>query len=64
MPSMVDMMIGGTSGPPVAVTYENGHVTGFAGVAAAVFKDGHVVGFEGARCLFIYNSLPQKFTST
>lgn len=55
------MMIGGASGPPVAVTYENGHVTGFAGVAAAVFKDGHVVGFEGARCLFIYNSLPQKF---
>ncbi|MGC8605253.1 MAG: nitrous oxide reductase accessory protein NosL [Desulfomonilaceae bacterium] len=55
------MMIGGASGPPVAVTYENGHVAGFAGVAAAVFKDGHVVGFEGARCLFIYNSLPQKF---
>ena len=55
------MMIGGASGPPVAVTYENGHVTGFAGLAAAVFKDGHVVGFEGARCLFIYNSLPQKF---
>ncbi len=55
------MMIGGPSGPSVAVTYQDGHITGFQGVAAAVFKDGHVVGFEGARCLFIYNSLPQKF---
>ncbi|MCL5125985.1 MAG: nitrous oxide reductase accessory protein NosL [Deltaproteobacteria bacterium] len=55
------MMIGGPSGPSVAVTYKNGHITGFEGVAAAVFKDGHVVGFEGARCLFIYNCLPKKF---
>jgi len=55
------MMIGGASGPSVAVTYQDGQITGFSGVAAAVFKDGHVVGFEGARCLFIYNSLPQKF---
>lgn len=34
---------------------------GFHGVAAAVFKDGHVIGFEGARCLFIYNSVSEKY---
>ncbi|MGB6067082.1 MAG: nitrous oxide reductase accessory protein NosL [Desulfomonilaceae bacterium] len=55
------MVIGGTGRQAVTVTFKDGHVTGFHGVAAAVFKDGHVVGFEGARCLFIYNSVPQKY---
>jgi len=55
------MEIGGKDGQGVTVTYKDGRVVGFAGVAAAVFKDGHVVGFEGARCLFIYNSVPEKY---
>ncbi len=55
------MVIGGKEGQGVTVTYKDGRVVGFHGVAAAVFKDGHVVGFEGARCLFIYNSVPEKY---
>ncbi len=55
------MVIGGTDGQGASVTFKEGHVAGFHGVAAAVFKDGHVVGFEGARCLFIYNSVPQNY---
>ncbi len=55
------MVIGGTDGQGASVTYKEGRVAGFHGVAAAVFKDGHVVGFEGARCLFIYNSVPQNY---
>jgi nitrous oxide reductase accessory protein NosL len=55
------MVIGGTDGQGASVTYKDGHVVGFHGVAAAVFKDGHTVGFEGARCLFIYNSVPQTY---
>lgn len=55
------MVIGGTEGQGASVTYKEGHVAGFHGVAAAIFKDGHVVGFEGARCLFIYNSVPQNY---
>jgi len=55
------MTIGGKEGQGVTVTFKDGHAVGFAGVAAAVFKNGHVVGFEGARCLFIYNSVPQQF---
>lgn len=55
------MVIGGKEGQGVTVTYKDGHVVAFHGVAAAVFKDGHVVGFEGARCLFIYNSVPEKY---
>ncbi len=55
------MTVGGTDGQGASVNYKDGHVAGFHGVAAAVFKDGHVVGFEGARCLFIYNSVPQNF---
>jgi copper chaperone NosL len=55
------MVIGGTEGQGASVTFKDGHVAGFHGVAAAVFKDGHVVGFEGARCLFIYNSVPQNY---
>jgi nitrous oxide reductase accessory protein NosL len=55
------MVIGGTDRQGASVTYKEGHVAGFHGVAAAVFKDGHVVGFEGARCLFIYNSVPQNY---
>ncbi len=55
------MVVGGPDGQGVSLTFKDGHVVGFHGVAAAVFKDGHVVGFEGARCLFIYNSLPEKY---
>ncbi len=55
------MVIGGKDAQGVTVTYKDGRVVGFGGVAAAVFKDGHVVGFEGARCLFIYNSVPEKY---
>jgi copper chaperone NosL len=54
------MVIGGKDAQGATVTYKDGRVVGFGGVAAAVFKDGHVVGFEGARCLFIYNSVPEK----
>lgn len=55
------MVVGGTDGQAASVTFKDGRVDGFRGVAAAVFKDGHVVGFEGARCLFIYNSVPEKY---
>jgi len=55
------MIIGGPERQGASVTFKDGHVVGFHGVAAAVFKDGHVVGFEGARCLFIYNSVPQNY---
>jgi nitrous oxide reductase accessory protein NosL len=55
------MAIGGQQGQGVTVIFRNGRVVEFGGVAAAVFKNGHVVGFEGARCLFIYNSVPQKY---
>jgi len=55
------MAVGGKEGQGVTVTFKDGRVVGFAGVAAAVFRDGHAVGFEGARCLFIYNSVPQKY---
>lgn len=55
------MVVGGKDGQGVTVTFKDGRVVGFGGVAAAVFRDGHVVGFEGARCLFIYNSVPQKY---
>ncbi len=55
------MVVGGPDGQGVSLTFKDGHVVGFHGAAAAVFKDGHVVGFEGARCLFIYNSLPEKY---
>lgn len=55
------MVIGGKEGQGVTVSYKDGRVVGFGGVAAAVFKDGHVEGFEGARCLFIYNSVPEKY---
>lgn len=55
------MVVGGKDGQGVTATFKDGRVVGFAGVAAAVFKDGHVAGFEGARCLFIYNSVPQKY---
>lgn len=59
--SVCGMVIGGKDAQGVTVTYKDGRAVGFAGVAATVFKDGHVVGFEGARCLFIYNSVPQKY---
>jgi nitrous oxide reductase accessory protein NosL len=55
------MEVGGKDHQGVTVTFKDGRVVGFAGVAAAVFKDGHVVGFDGARCLFVYNSVPQKY---
>jgi copper chaperone NosL len=55
------MTIGGKEGQGVTVSFKDGRVATFGGVAAAVFRDGHVVGFEGARCLFIYNSVPQKY---
>jgi len=55
------MPVGGKDGQGVTVTFKEGRVVGFHGVAAAVFKDGRVVGFEGARCLFLYNSVPQKY---
>ncbi len=55
------MVIGGTAGQGASVTYKDGRVAGFHGIAAAVFKDGHAVGFEGACCLFIYNSVPQNY---
>ena len=55
------MTVGGKEGQGVTVIFKDGRVVTFGGVAAAVFKDGHVVGFEGARCLFIYNSVPQKY---
>jgi copper chaperone NosL len=54
------MVVGGPDEQGVSLTFKDGHVVGFRG-AAAVFKDGHVVGFEGARCLFIYNSLAEKY---
>jgi nitrous oxide reductase accessory protein NosL len=55
------MVIGGKDAQGVTVTYKDGRVVGFGAVAAAAFKDGHVAGFEGARCLFIYNSVPEKY---
>jgi hypothetical protein len=55
------MPVGGELGGAVTRAYRNGHLVGFAGLAAAVFRDGHVVGFEGARCLFIYNTIPKRF---
>jgi len=55
------MPVGGKDGQGVTVNFKEGRVVGFHGVAAAVFKDGRVVGFEGARCLFLYNSVPQKY---
>lgn len=55
------MIIGGKEGQAVTLTFNDGRVATFGGVAAAVFNDGHTVGFEGARCLFIYNSVPQKY---
>ncbi|MBI4965468.1 MAG: nitrous oxide reductase accessory protein NosL [Desulfomonile tiedjei] len=55
------MQVGGKDQQGVAVNFKDGRVVGFHGVAAAVFKDGHVVGFDGARCLFVYNSVPQKY---
>jgi len=56
------MVVGGKDGEGVTVTFKDGRVVGFRGTAAAVFKDGHVTGFEGARCLFIYNSVPEKYS--
>lgn len=55
------MEVGGKNQQGVTLTFKEGRVVGFHGVAAAVFKDGHVVGFDGARCLFVYNSVPQKY---
>ena len=55
------MVIGGPDRQGVTVTCKDGRVFGFQGIAAAVFKDGHVVGFDGASCLFVYNSIPQKY---
>jgi NosL len=55
------MIVGGDLGAGVTYSYRNDRVIGFAGVAAVVFKDGHTVGFEGARCLFIYNKIPDRF---
>lgn len=50
-------VIGGKEGQAVTLTFNDGRVATFGGVAAAVFQDGHAVGFEGARCLFICNSV-------
>jgi len=58
------MEIGGKDHQGVTLTFKDGRVVGFHGVAAAVFKDGNVVGFDGARCLFIYNSVPKKYSIT
>jgi copper chaperone NosL len=58
------MVIGGKDSQGVTLNYKDGRVVGFGAAAAAVFKDGHVVGFEGARCLFIYNSVPEKYNVT
>jgi nitrous oxide reductase accessory protein NosL len=55
------MVIGGTDGQAVTLSYQNGRMSRFEGVAATVFKDGKVVGFDGARCLFVYNSIPSKY---
>ncbi|MFC1833994.1 nitrous oxide reductase accessory protein NosL [Thermodesulfobacteriota bacterium] len=55
------MIVGGSEGQGVTVSYKKGRVVGFGGVAATVFKDGKVVGFDGARCLFVYNSIPSKY---
>jgi nitrous oxide reductase accessory protein NosL len=55
------MEIGGADRQGVTLTYKDGRVVGFHALAAAVFKDGSVVGFDGARCLFVYNSVPQKY---
>jgi nitrous oxide reductase accessory protein NosL len=55
------MIVGGPEGQGVTVSYRQGRVVGFGGVAATVFKDGKVVGFDGARCLFVYNSIPSKY---
>lgn len=56
-----EMEIGGKDQQGVTLTFKDGRVAGFHGVAAAVFKDGRVVGFDGARCMFVYNSIPQKY---
>lgn len=56
-----EMEIGGKDQQAVTQTFKDGRVVAFHGVAAAVFKDGHVVGFDGARCMFVYNSIPQKY---
>lgn len=55
------MVIGGKNGQGVTIDFKEGRVVGFHGVAAAVLKGGRVVGFDGARCLFVYNSVPQKY---
>jgi copper chaperone NosL len=55
------MIVGGNLKSTTTYGYKDGHIVGFAGVAAAVFKDGTVKGFEGARCLFIYNTVPKRF---
>ena len=56
-----DMIIGGPEGQGVTLTYREGRVVGFGGVAATVFKDGRTVGFDGARCLFVFNAIPSKY---
>lgn len=55
------MEIGGKEQQGVTLTYKDGRVVGFHAMAAAVFENGTVVGFDGARCLFVYNSVPQKY---
>lgn len=55
------MIVGGPEGQAVTLSYKDGHLARFEGVAATVFKDGKVVGFDGARCLFVYNSIPSKY---
>jgi nitrous oxide reductase accessory protein NosL len=55
------MVIGGKNGQGVTIDFKEGRIVGFHGVAAAVFKDNRVVGFDGGRCLFVYNSVPQKY---
>jgi nitrous oxide reductase accessory protein NosL len=58
------MKVGGLLGGNAGYSYMEDRLIGFAGVAAAVLSNNEVELFEGARCLFIYNTAPQRFGIT
>lgn len=58
------MKVGGVLGGNSSYSYLDNRLIGFAGVAAAKLRDGRIELFEGARCLFIFNTAPDRFGIT
>lgn len=58
------MKVGGLLGGNSSYSYLDDRLIGFAGVAAAKLRDGSIELFEGARCLFIFNTAPDRFGIT